>query len=193
MIRAGRRVRGVFAVAAVAVLLIGLALFQPWRLFVDETVDEAEPGAARSATAEPSTPSTSAVDPTPPVPTPSKSRRPTATVLATGRLVTHEHPTTGRVRIIRTADGERVLRFEDLATVSGPDLRVWLSEAPVVEGFKGWRVFADHDHVELGKLKANRGNQNYPIPADADLGELTSVTLWCKRFSVSFGAAHLER
>ena len=53
-------------------------------------------------------------------------------------------------------------------------------------------MFGEHPHVELGRLKANLGNQNYAVPADADLGELRSVTIWCKRFRVSFGAATLS-
>jgi hypothetical protein len=31
----------------------------------------------------------------------------------------------------------------------------------------------------------------YEIPHDADLAALRSVTIWCRRFSVSFGAAAL--
>jgi hypothetical protein len=46
--------------------------------------------------------------------------------------------------------------------------------------------------VELGKLKGNRGDQVYPIAADVDLSAYRSVTIWCKRFSVSFGAAELR-
>ena len=58
-------------------------------------------------------------------------------------------------------------------------------------GTSGWRVFDDGAYLELGKLKGNRGNQVYPIPASADLGAYRSVTIWCIRFSVSFGAATL--
>ena len=62
----------------------------------------------------------------------------------------------------------------------------------MIEGRDGWHVFGQHPHVELGRLKANLGNQNYAVPADADLGELRSVTIWCKRFRVSFGAVALS-
>ena len=41
-------------------------------------------------------------------------------------------------------------------------------------------------------MKASPGNQNYAVPAGVDLGELRSVTIWCKRFRVSFGAAALS-
>jgi hypothetical protein len=55
----------------------------------------------------------------------------------------------------------------------------------------GWHVFDDGAYVDLGRLKGNRGDQNYPVPADVDLGRYRSVTIWCDRFNVSFGAAAL--
>lgn len=81
--------------------------------------------------------------------------------------------------------------LENLATSDGPDLRVWLTDQPVKAGHDGWYVFDDGLYVEVGALKANRGNQVYDVPAGTDLGRITSVTIWCKRFSVSFGAAPL--
>ncbi len=68
---------------------------------------------------------------------------------------------------------------------------MWLTDAPVKEGVAGWRVFDDGRHVSLGELKGNRGSQNYPIPADVNLADYTSVSIWCDRFDVSFGAAAL--
>ncbi|MFC6083294.1 DM13 domain-containing protein [Sphaerisporangium aureirubrum] len=169
---------------AAVVLALGFAgalyLFQPWRLFTTVRVDEPVPPAAAAppvAGAESSAPATESAAPE---------------VIATGRFVSHEHATSGTARILRLADGSRVLRVEDLDTSDGPDLRVWLSDQPVKEGTAGWRVFDDGAWVELGALKGNQGNANYAIPADADLGELTSVTIWCRRFAVSFGAAALK-
>jgi hypothetical protein len=52
-------------------------------------------------------------------------------------------------------------------------------------------VFDDGRYVDLGSLKGNVGNQNYVIPADVDLTTLSSLSLWCDRFDVSFGAATL--
>ena len=46
--------------------------------------------------------------------------------------------------------------------------------------------------LELGSLKGNIGDQNYDIPADADLAKYRAVTIWCKRFSVNFGTAALN-
>ena len=95
------------------------------------------------------------------------------------------------MRILQLADGTRVLRIEGLDTSNGPDLKVWLTDAPVIDGEDGWRVFDDGAYVDLGVLKGNKGNQNYPIPADVDLADLSSISIWCDRFDVSFGAAEL--
>ncbi len=102
-----------------------------------------------------------------------------------------EHETAGSARVIQDPDGSRALELVGLDTSNGPDLRVWLSDQPVRTGAAGWRVFDDGTWVELGRLKGNRGNQRYVIPAGTDLDEFVSVTIWCKRFSVSFGAASL--
>lgn len=56
----------------------------------------------------------------------------------------------------------------------------------------GWRVFADGKHVSLGKLKGNKGDQNYTVPAEVNIADYSSVTIWCDRFDVSFGAAPLR-
>ncbi len=93
--------------------------------------------------------------------------------------------------VLKLADGSRVLRIMDLDTSNGPDLRVWLADSPVRKGRSGWFVFDDSAHVDLGELKGNIGNQNYAIPADVDLQTLRSVSIWCARFRVSFGAVAL--
>lgn len=193
MRREGRR-RGPLVAGAVALAMVlvavGLYWFQPWKLWQDQTISEALPGAAPSASA-PAAPTS--------VPVPSGSAPAAVTpavptgpqTLAQGRLISHEHTTTGTAKIIRLPDGSHTLRLEALDTSNGPDLRVWLTDAPVKEGTAGWHVFDDGKYVSLGKLKGNKGDQNYDIPADVKLSEFTSVTIWCDRFDVSFGAAAL--
>ncbi|MFF3763849.1 DM13 domain-containing protein [Streptomyces sp. NPDC001922] len=164
----------VLAVLAAAVVF-GLFWFQPWKLWVDEEVDEDLPSGVASPTATGS-------------PGPSQPG-----TLATGKLISQEHPTSGTVRILQGADGKRVLRLEDLDTSNGPDLHVWITDAPVKDDESGWHLFDDGSHVSLGELKGNQGNQNYPLPAGLDLDRYTSVSIWCDRFDVSFGAAPLTR
>jgi len=45
---------------------------------------------------------------------------------------------------------------------------------------------------DLGVLKGNIGNQNYSLGSDLDLAKYRAVSIWCKRFSVNFGAAALR-
>ncbi|WP_373317873.1 DM13 domain-containing protein [Virgisporangium aliadipatigenens] len=174
---------GIASVAAV-VVAFGLYWFQPWKLVTNETADDplaAVPPAA-TAPATPGAPSGSATAAAPPA---------GPRVLLKGEFITHEHDTSGSARVVVQPDGSRTLEIADLDTSNGPDLRVWLSDQPVKQGTAGWTVFDDGKWVELGKLKGNKGNQVYDIPASADLDSLRSVTIWCKRFSVSFGAAAL--
>ncbi|MFJ8719692.1 DM13 domain-containing protein [Streptomyces violaceus] len=171
---------GALTVAVVGVGL-GLYWFQPWKLWQDETVQEALP---------------SAVAPTAPpagAPSASPSPAPQPRTLAGGDLISHEHATSGSVKLVRLPDGSHVVRLEGLDTSNGPDLRVWLTDAPVKEGRVGWHVFDDGAYVSLGKLKGNKGSQNYAVPADVDPSRYTSVSIWCDRFDVSFGAAELAR
>jgi hypothetical protein len=177
------------AVAGLA-LVVGLALFQPWRLFTSTTVIEAAPGAASPSS--PASPASSASAPSVPVSSASASSAPAAPVtVAAGDLIPHEHATSGGARLLALPDGSHVLRLEGLDTSDGPDLHVWLTDRPVIEGRDGWGVFDDGRYVDLGSLKGNKGDQNYPLPAGTDVDTLTSVSIWCARFHVSFGAAAL--
>jgi len=195
----GRMLRKPASWLVVAVLAVaggfGLYWFQPWKLVVDERVDEQLSNpvpAARAPTTPtaqaPTTPAAS--DPSPPAASPTEPAGPA--LLAEGEFITHEHTTTGTARMIRNPDGSYQLELAGLDTSNGPDLRVWLTDQPVIEGRDGWHVFDDGQWLELGRLKGNQGDQVYDVPAGADPGDYTSVSIWCRRFSVSFGAATLD-
>ncbi|MGW0559852.1 DM13 domain-containing protein [Streptomyces sp. NPDC003016] len=175
--------------AAVVVAGVGLYWFQPWKLWVDDTVrDELPVAAPATPPAAPAIPDTETTTPATPA-APSAPSIPRT--LASGSLISHEHRTTGTAKVIRLPDGSHTLRLENLDTSNGPDLHVWLTDAPVKEGKAGWHVFDDGTYVSLGKLKGNKGDQNYALPTGLDLKGLTSVSIWCDRFDVSFGAAEL--
>lgn len=177
----------VIAVLVVAVGGAGFGLywFQPWKLWQDETVQEALPGVAETSASPGEAPSEEPSEPASPAAGPQ--------TLASGELISHEHATSGTVKLVRLADGSHVVRLENLNTSNGPDLRVWLTDAPVKQGKAGWHVFDDGKYVSLGKLKGNKGSQNYVLPGDADPSSFSSVSIWCDRFDVSFGAAELAR
>jgi hypothetical protein len=197
--RRRRRIRTIVAAGiAVVGLVIGLVLFKPWLLFVDVRVDEPLPTVATATVqAQPSPVDSSPASAVPSAAAPSgaapSAPGPAGPVqLAAGSLISHEHTTSGTVRIIKQQDGVRVLTLEDLDTSNGPDVHVWLSAAHVVEGTGGWFTAGSADHYDLGIIKGNQGNQVYEIPADVDLSKYKSVDLWCVQFSVSFGAAELS-
>lgn len=169
-------------IAATLAVSAGLYWFQPWKVWQDETVREELAVPAGPPETAPLSPGASR-----------PAAPPGPKTLATGELISHEHRTTGTVKVLRLPDGSRTLRLEGLDTSNGPDLHVWITDAPVKEGREGWGVFDDGAHESLGKLKGNRGDQNYALPAGLDLDRFTSVSIWCARFSVSFGAAELTR
>ena len=79
--------------------------------------------------------------------------------LASGEFISHEHGTAGTVRILELPDGSRVLRIEDLDTDNGPDLKVWLTDAPVIDGPDGWFVF---DDGRVRRPRVPEGQQGQP-------------------------------
>lgn len=155
-------------IATVIVIVISAALYlEPWKLVIDRHVNQPFPGSTAAG-------------------------RGTAEVVARGEFISHEHKSKGSALVIKMPDGSRVLRLENLDTSDGPRLVVRLSSAPVVEGKAGWKVFTKGTHVDLGELAGNLGSSNYPIADSVDLTKLTSVSIWCARFNVSFAAAALQ-
>ncbi len=179
---------GGLALALVAVVLL---VFEPQTLFFDTTVDEDFPVVVQGAT-------TDAMDEPDPMATAepddmaseelSEPSVPTPTARAQGTFVDRSHPTRGVATVFDLGDGTQVLRLEDFETDNGPDLRVYLSSAPVDADAGAF----DDDAVDLGVLKGNIGNQNYDLPADVDLSRYATVVIWCDRFDVAFGASALR-
>jgi len=136
--------------------------FRPERLVVDRQVDEALPVAQGASVTQP---------------------------LESGQFYSILHPTQGTASIYQLGDGTRVLRLTGFHTSNGPDVHVYMvaaddaKDAPAVEqaGF-----------IDLGVLKGNIGDQNYALGHDLDLAKYRAVSIWCKRFSVNFGAAALR-
>jgi hypothetical protein len=46
--------------------------------------------------------------------------------------------------------------------------------------------------VDLGRLKAFKGSQNYPVPAGVDPRKYGSVVIWCEQFGVLISPAALK-
>lgn len=113
---------------------------------------------------------------------------PEATAVLAGRFEPRAHEGRGRAIVLELSDGRRQLRFEDFATLDGPDLQVYLLANPNATGRDGLAA----GYLALGALKGNVGPQNYDIPASADLSRYTAVAVWCRRFGVNFTTAALR-
>lgn len=99
------------------------------------------------------------------------------------------HPTTGTATIYRLADGGRILRFTNFKTSNGPNVHVYLVAA---DEAKDSETVKHADFIDLGAIKGNIGDQTYTLGADLDISKYRTVSIWCKRFAVNFGAAPLR-
>ena len=97
-----------------------------------------------------------------------------------GQLIASAHDVEGRV-VVYEINGKKTLRFENLDTVNGPDLFIYLATDNSAE-----------DYVDLGRIKATKGNVNYDIPANVDLEKYDTVLVWCRAFRVLFSYAELN-
>ncbi|MDQ3957617.1 MAG: DM13 domain-containing protein [Actinomycetota bacterium] len=175
---------GVAAILGVVVLV----WFQPQKLFIDERVDEAPPGAMADEDA--------AMDKDGDAMTEDAAMDEDDDAMAEeddamtlgGDFRSIDHETSGRLSLTKAPDGHYYVRLEDFRTENGPDLFVYLSAA---QASSDGREFAD-EFLNLGRLKGNVGNQNYLVPDGTDLEQYRSVVIWCRRFTSPFGAAPLE-
>jgi hypothetical protein len=108
--------------------------------------------------------------------------------LASGQFHSGAHETKGTATVFQLADGKKTLRLTNFATSNGPDVHVYLV---AVSDAKDNDTVTKSEYVDLGSMKGNIGDQNYELPASADLAKYRAVTIWCKRFSVNFGTAPL--
>src|ERR1700691_4456314 len=136
--------------------------FRPERLVVNRRVDEAMPSAQGSSSPQP---------------------------LVSGQFYSVLHPTAGTATIYRMGDGSRVLRFTNFTTSNGPDVHVYMVAS---DDAKDIAAVEHAGFIDLGVIKGNVGDKNYTLGGDLDLGKYRAVSIWCKRFSVNFGAAALR-
>ncbi|MGD0986435.1 MAG: DM13 domain-containing protein [Candidatus Sulfotelmatobacter sp.] len=142
--------------------LVAWYAFRPERLVVNRLVDEAMPNIQGGSSPQP---------------------------LVAGQFYSILHPTAGTATIYQMGDGTRVLRFTNFTTSNGPDVHVYMVAS---DDAKDIAAVEHAGFIDLGVIKGNVGDQNYTLGGDLDLGKYRAVSIWCKRFSVNFGAAALR-
>jgi hypothetical protein len=136
--------------------------FRPERLVLNQHVDEAMPVATADSSAQP---------------------------IESGTFYSVVHPTNGAATVYQMGDGIRFLRLTSFRTSNGPDVHVYMVAS---DDAKDAATVENAGFVDLGVIKGNIGDQNYPLGSDLDLAKYRAVSIWCKRFSVNFGAASLR-
>jgi len=77
---------------------------------------------------------------------------------------------------------------EDFEVGPGPDFHVYLVPKSEIRSSSD---LGDTMFVDLGRLRAFKGSQKYPVPPGVDLTKFPSVVIWCQRFSVLISPADL--
>jgi Electron transfer DM13 len=187
--------RSTLVLAPILAVAVPLSWYLASPLFITTRIDEAPPVEAGSPAYAPGTPLSIVSSPTVASASAVPSAAPSAesSAVSTSRALAERHGTfhgeddfhfgRGTARLFGTPDGV-VLRFEGFEVRNGPDLYVYLS--PASGGYAG------KGNLELGRLKASQGNQNYRLPAGTDPSVYRSVVIWCKQFAVQFAVATLK-
>ena len=111
-------------------------------------------------------------------------------IIASGEIYNAHHPTSGRAVLVARDDGGYEVRFENFESDAGPDLFIYLSTAE--EPHTDAAIKNAHNE-NLGPRKALSGAQSYILPEGVSPDAFKSVAIWCRTYSVMFGAAPLER
>lgn len=103
-----------------------------------------------------------------------------AQLIASGDFQPRAHEVAGKALLIEQGE-KKILRFEDFETVNGPELHIYLSSD-----------LGDTDIIDLGIIKATKGNVNYQLPEDIDTIRYNKILVWCRPFRVLFSYAELQ-
>ncbi len=110
--------------------------------------------------------------------------------LASGRFI-HANPTdpihygSGEVSVF----ADKVYLHEDFEVGPGPKYHVYLVPKANIRASGD---LAGEMFIDLGRLRAFKGGQNYSIPAGVDIADYASVVIWCEQFSVLISPADLK-
>jgi len=108
-------------------------------------------------------------------------------VVAGGSFVDKDERGSGTALLVRDTNGATSLRLEGLDITPGPTLHVLLTQ----QASPSTRADVEVGMLDLGALRANKGNLTYPLPAGTAVAAFAGVTIYCAEYHVVFAAAAL--
>lgn len=111
-------------------------------------------------------------------------------IITKGQLQNGVHETARVATIYQLADGKHILHLTNFSTSNSPDVRVVL--VPTKQ-LKNNEDVKNYKYIKLGKLKGNKGDQNYEIPNEIDVSTYGAVSVRCKRFNENVGAPYFAK
>jgi hypothetical protein len=100
-------------------------------------------------------------------------------LLVESNLIPQEHDVEGKILVLEQ-NNQKILRFEDFYTINGPNLHIYLVDSNNTDQF-----------IDLGEIKATKGNVNYQLPDGIDLNKFNQVRVYCVPFKKVFSYAIL--
>ena len=102
-----------------------------------------------------------------------------ARLIAAGDFKPRFHGVAGQAILIET-NSQKILRFENFETDNGPNLHIYLASD-----------LSSDDVIDLGEIRATKGNVNYEVDASVDTSRYNKVLVWCVPFGILFNYAEL--
>lgn len=102
-----------------------------------------------------------------------------------GQFTSLSRETTGTVRVVKLANGQRRLVFKGFKTHIAPELYVYLVPGTT----RGGDISGG---TNLGRLRTTADSEPYTIPADAEATTDASVVVWCEACKIPHGQAALD-
>lgn len=80
--------------------------------------------------------------------------------------------------------GQSFLRLDNFSVTNGPDLHVYLTVSPIGDVLRGY--------TDLGELKSNAGDHNYPITTHASLSKFRTIVIYSQSLLYPYAVAVLQ-
>lgn len=111
-------------------------------------------------------------------------------VVGRGSFYSLERSASGTAILYAMANGRLALRLEEFETLPTAGLFLWIS---TVDRPRTTAQLFRRPRLELTRLRATAGDQNYLLPRETQARSLGSVVIWCAPVRIAYAAASLGR